>query len=227
MIEPIIPNELFRVNPDIKPYMEDDVVYIDDYYADYEKVYECLQNQYVPRWKWGEGTKNFVNYYDCRPRIANGKPTQLFAQEMANINTIIKHFWKEDRELHMAGSDYEFNYTKHIKNLPPSNDWAFHPHADANYASIIYLDKVCSGGTALYPDIKHLVNTEHNNLFSDTSKYRKKIIWAKPNRHIIFKATNYHGGYMHDHKEYLNDWRINQVWFYNIKGHDFQYDKND
>tara|TARA_B110000467_G_C18146096_1_gene381523 strand:+ start:67 stop:774 length:708 start_codon:yes stop_codon:yes gene_type:complete len=219
MIIPIIPNELFRVNPNIEPYFEDGVIYIDNYYANYERIYEVLQHMPIPRFKWGEKSRNFIDYYDCRPKISNEKPTQLHDYEINQLRRIIRSFFGIDKGklLFMPGKDYEFNYLKHIK-LPKDINWQAHPHFDVDYGSIVFLDKICSGGTALYPDLKEIPMLDSEDLFIDVSGFKRKLIKAKPNRHIIFSGTGFHGAYIDDHTKYLNDWRINQVRFFNMKG---------
>jgi hypothetical protein len=88
-----------------------------------------------------------------------------------------------------------------------------HPHVDYYLNCIIYLDKICSGGTAIY-DIKNLDNHEHLNLLYDVSNVPFKLIQAKPNRLVLFNGDRFHGGYISDHTMYETNWRINQVVFF-------------
>ena len=216
MIVPFIAGDLFRVNENLKVHFIDDIIIIDNYYKHYDDIYEVLTNMPVPRWKWSSNTRNFKDYYDCRPRISNKWYSDEYKMSISNIFNMIKEYYNEKEEHFILENDYEFNYFKHIKNIP-DNNFQFYPHFDYPYASIIFLDKISSGGTALYQDICDLENKEDDYLFYDVGKIHKKVVKSKPNRHIIFKSTNYHGGYIEDHKKYINDWRMNQVMFYNKK----------
>jgi hypothetical protein len=216
MIIPFVANDLFRVNENLEVQFVEDVIIIDDYYKNYDKIYEVLINMPVPRWKWSSNTRNFKDYYDCRPRISNSWYSVEYEMSILNIYNIIKKYYNDKEELSIERADYEFNYLKHIKNIP-DNNFQFYPHTDSTYASIIFLDKISSGGTAIYKDSYDITNKEDEYLFYDVGKMNKRVIKSKPNRHIIFKSTNYHGGYIEDHKKYINDWRINQVMFYNKK----------
>jgi hypothetical protein len=209
MITPYIPDELFEVNTNAKIKFEDDVIIIDDYYKNYGDMHNVLTNMYVPRWKWSKQGRNFKDYYDCRPLLSNRE-----SNKNESLTDLIYDLYKEHKPIRIFNpSIHDFNYLKHIQNIPDNNK-QFYPHADTPYASIIYLDKICSGGTAFY-DIQELDNKEHEALFFDVSGFNKKIINAKPNRHIIFRGDQYHGGYIEDHNKYVKDWRINQVIFYN------------
>ena len=48
--------------------MEDGVIYIDNLYEDPEAIYEWLENQDRPLWKYSEESQsaNTVDYLDCR-----------------------------------------------------------------------------------------------------------------------------------------------------------------
>ena len=217
MISPFIVDELFCVNETLEINFVEDVIIIDNYYKNYDDIYEVLTNMAVPRWKWSESTRNFKDYYDCRPRISNSWYSDKYETSIRNIfNLINKYYNVNTTDFHVSTIDYEFNYLRHIKDIP-DNNFQFYPHTDSFYASIIFLDKVSSGGTALYENVGYIENKEDEYLFYDVGKMNKRVIESKPNRHIIFKATNYHGGYIEDHKKYIDDWRINQVMFYNVE----------
>jgi len=106
----------------------------------------------------------------------------------------------------------EFNYFKNNKKNV-SNNFQHFPHIDNYYNALVYLDKICSGGTAIY-DMPSIVNTEQYNLLYDISNYSKRVIKAIPNRLVIFNGRQMHGGYIEDHNKYVNNWRFNQVLFF-------------
>ncbi|MEK9768160.1 MAG: hypothetical protein VW683_04475 [Betaproteobacteria bacterium] len=209
---------LFDINPDAKISFVDGVIIIDDYYKNYEDIYDLSQNMAVPRFKWFKGeSRNFVDYYDCRP-IIHGEASPMSCAKHFATFSLIKKYFGFDGELQPLHFGYEFNYFKHIQNIPPDNNIQFAPHKDPyTFASIIYLDKVSSGGTIFYTnedDFDDYVFEEHIDLLVDVKNCSSRIVRAKPNRHIIFEGSSLHGGYIEDHQKYINDWRINQVLFY-------------
>jgi len=214
MIKPFIVDQLFELNDELGIAFIDDVIYIDNFYKNYEQIYELLNNISVPNWKISPEGKNFVNYYDCFYGIDNSNCSQKWANGIIKIGELITQFFNEEKKLSPRSTDYNFNIFKNITQNR-SSDLQHFPHIDHAYNAIIYLDKICSGGTALYPDIEQLHNTEQIDLFYNTSNINKKIIQAKPNRLAIFKGEQYHGGYIEDHNAYTGEnWRMNQVMFF-------------
>jgi hypothetical protein len=214
MIKPFIVDELFELNEELGIAFIDDVIYIDNFYKNYEKIYKLLNNISVPNWKISSESKNFVDYYDCSYTIDTSCCSEKYAHGMIMLGELISKFFKEEKRFVPNSTNCRFNVFKNI-TYNRSNNLQHFPHIDTVYNVIVYLDKQCSGGTALYPDIERLHNTEHIDLFYDTSKINKKIIQAKPNRLAIFKGEQYHGGYIEDHNAYTGEnWRINQVMFF-------------
>lgn len=221
MITPFIIEDLFEVSDKLTAKYENGIIIVDNFYKNFEKVHAVLQNMPVPNWKLSSTSRNFKDYYDCRPLIYNGNAAFV---DNVQLNNATKKVFKIANDLmeesltakgKIQHLNFEFNYFKHI-SLPESNDIQFYPHHDSPIAAIIYLDKVCSGGTALYHDLNpsEFPNLEHNNVMHDTSNLKRQIIPAKPNRLVIFPGGTMHGGYIEDHSKYLNDWRINQVMFF-------------
>ena len=213
---PFIPEELFRVNEDLEIHNIEGVIIIDNYYKNFEQVHDLLTSIHVPRWKWAPNGRNFKDYYDCRLTIANNFFSDTYYAEVRKLLQIIKEQFGETGALSLTSTDYDFNYLKHITLPTPNNQ--FYPHCDSPYSCIIYLDKVCSGGTALYEGLEGLENLEAGDLFFDVSNVKKRVVLAKPNRLVLFRATQMHGGYITDHSKYLDDWRINQVMFFEKGG---------
>ncbi len=214
MIIPFKPSEIFERNPKAKTSVDGDVVIIDDYYLHYEDIYDMLMNTYAPMWKADkEHSRNFIDYYDCRPCIS------IAHADIKYEFDIIAEVYHEQGRIEKLGSNLkEYNYFKWKENISPQTHQMY-PHRDTQYASIIYMDKVCSGGTAFYEGITgHFENNEGRDLFYDVSTMIKKVIPAKPNRHIIFRGDKFHGGYIEDHNKYVNDWRINECIFYKSVG---------
>lgn len=221
MIVPFNPLQTFDLNPDYKIVeFNRNVLVIDDWYKNFEEITNLLSNIPVPLWKYTPESKNFIDYYDCRPHVIvhNEIKEFKFYNELKKLSQ--KYFTGQNVEVSLSYPTnlFEYNFTKIIKNNY-NPDYQFHPHTDSiiGYKStlncIVYIDNVSSGGTAFYPDIKILANNEHKNVFLNVSAFKKFFVKAKPNRLVIFDGSMYHGGYIEDHSKYINDWRINQVLF--------------
>lgn len=216
MIIPFIPQDLLAVNEELYIMIEDDVIIVDNFYRNYDQLYEVCQNMPVPRWKWHEKGKNFVDYYDCRPSLlSTGVIDKHGMQVVQVINHLIKSGFNEQKDFILKNDLFEFNYYKNIKKNIPNSQQHF-PHKDDAYNAVIHLDKICSGGTAFYQIDSNLDNDEHLNLLHDISHLEFKIIESKPNRLMLFNGNRYHGGYIDQHNLYIDNWRINQVMFFGI-----------
>ena len=214
---PFIPEDLLEVGDYEIVSCEDNILIVDNWYKNYDKLYEVITAMPVQRWKWEEGGRNFIDYYDCRSVINMHYPSEhkldKFLGEIGNV--ITEHLIDEVQQLQVIGGLLEFNFYKNIKK-DVSNNLQHYPHVDFAYNYIVYLDKVSSGGTALYPNMNALPDAEADNLLFDVSPYDKKIIYAKPNRMVIFPGETPHGGYIQDHNAYTDDWRMNHVFFLKI-----------
>ena len=209
MIVPFVSEGLFDINPNITIAGDENVIVIDNWYLNYESLYHILLNMPVPRWKWEEGSRNFIDYFDCRPLFSTGNYDD---RGTLIIKDVIRHFFNEQNHLELVNKVAEFNFYKNI-NKNVSSSLQHHPHIDIDYNVVIYLDKVSSGGTALY-ELPNIPNNEHKNLLYNVDNIDKKIIKAVPNRLVIFDGSKMHGGYIEDHNKYVDDWRINQIMFF-------------
>jgi hypothetical protein len=208
---PFVSTGLFDINPNYKVSRQDNVLIVDDWYLNYEYLYNVLTMMPVARWKWEEGSRNFIDYYDCRILF----PIHIFAistQGQKIISNLLKEYFGESSNFKLSNHPAVFNFYKNI-NKGVSSSLQHHPHVDNGYNALVYLDKICSGGTALY-DISPFKNNEQINLLYDITGISKNIISSKPNRLVIFEGSIMHGGYIQDHNKYVNDWRINQVMFF-------------
>lgn len=213
MIIPFCPETLFEINPDYKvTSFENGVLVVDSWYKNYDAIHNVLQNMPVPIWKRHEYGRNFVDYYDCRPAIPVNYPTKKLQDILEHYPQLISKYFNVPNTEHV-NQPFEFNYFKNIKkNVSPSLQ--HFPHTDFNFNCIVYLDRIASGGTAIY-EIDSIYGAEEFNLMHDVSNYPKIIIEAKPNRLVIFDGNQYHGGYISNHNHYVDNWRINQVLFFN------------
>jgi hypothetical protein len=215
MIKPIIYDELFEINDNLVPSFSDGVLVIDNFYKNYDEIHEILNNMYVPIWKSSEISRNFKDYYDCRLILQNNTKIEKFKILINSICQLIEYYYNQ-KVKSINGMDYIFNYYNCIKK-DVSNNYQHYPHVDRSFNLIVYLDKISSGGTAFYPNLKNFENKEHDNLLFDVSEFEKKIVQSKPNRMVLFKGDVYHGGYVENHDFYRNNnWRINQVIFFDV-----------
>jgi len=221
MILPFDLSNAFKVSNSLNAFVKDDIVIIDNFYENYDTLYGILTNMAIPNFKsiLNENNLNFKNYYDCRSIIQHRWSERQSNDTKETILKIAKDIFKYDYVC--ESKDYDFNYFKHI-NLPKNNDIQMEPHIDSDIGAIIYLDKISSGGTALYPTLNSPLDNKHVNLMLNVNGIEKNIIPAKPNRLVLFPAQQYHGGYIEDHSKYLNDWRINQVFFLYKKELDYE-----
>jgi hypothetical protein len=213
MIVPYVPEELLEINSDIYPTFSDGVIVVDNFYKNIELLYNVLQNNSVPRWKWDPKGKNFSEYYDCRPVLPGHFVNKQSILIPAIVNELVKKFFKIDKILEQKNDILEFNYYRNIKKGIP-NHFQHFPHIDESYNCVVYLDKICSGGTAIYDYRDKLDNKEHVDLLFDNRNIKFKLVEAKFNRLVIFSGWNYHGGYIENHDCYLDNWRINHIMFY-------------
>jgi hypothetical protein len=192
-----------------------------DWYKNYKEILELLCNSPLHIWKEYYNSKNFIEYYDCRLNIpllcdSNNTLESRFYELYKEIINLCKRFFCDTNEkISFTDKNLSFNFYKNItKNI--SDKHQLYPHKEDYINCIFYMDQISSGGTALYPKIKNdnfVTYREEENLLVDTSKMEKILIESKPNRLVLFDGNIYHGGYVKNHDEYLDNWRITQVLF--------------
>lgn len=221
MIKPIVPENLLEVGNYKIVSSEDDILVVDDWYKNFDELYDIVTNIPAPRWKWSDEGRNFKDYYDCRTRInfnfTDTRKIDLFLNEIKLLINTKFNLKYPINQIKPRTGYLEFNLFKNLKKDVPQN-LQHTPHIDGNddksFNCIIYIDKICSGGTALYRKYYNNINDEHMNLLTDVSSHEKLILQAKQNRMVIFNSNIYHGGYIRNHNDYLCDWRINQVFIF-------------
>jgi len=211
MITPGINEDIFEVNSDSSIVFNNDHIIIDNFYKNYDQVYDLCTNMYAPQWKQKVRDRNFIDYYDCRPRINNLYAGEKHAKFIWDMKELIIGSWGLKSPVKFVnGGMYEFSYFKHIQNVPREN-MQFRPKRDVPFTAIIHIDKVCSGGTAYYEETEEELSEE---MFCDVSKLKKEVIQAKPNRCVIIESNRLHGDYIKNHNQYYDNWRINQLWYF-------------
>jgi hypothetical protein len=217
MVIPIKCEDLFELNSNLNPVFDGEVITIDNIFKNYEQILQMCNNSVVEMWKSTKDSRNFIDYYDCKLTFRNwfNDPSKT-NQRLNTLLQLTSEYFKTDTEIY-AGKEFEFNYYKNkIPNL--SNKYQHHPHTDYYYNSIIYIDTISNGGTAIYEPIEEIELLEEVNMLRDISQFKiKKLIKSIPNRCVIFPGHMWHGGYIENHNKYYHDWRINLVHFFEDK----------
>lgn len=215
---------LFKFNKKLEPRLEDGVIYIDNLYENADDIYDWLENQQLPLWKYSEErdlSRNAKDYYDCRLIHKIGFPTRLYKNQYNMLIELCrKHWWNGDYHWDEC---YEFNAFQAIK--PMDKTIQHYPHIDSALAChdkesvinvITYMDKQEVGGTAIYEGT-WITNEEQINLLYPVEELfdLKKVIPAKFNRMVLFPGNCLHGAYIDDYSKYSGDnWRYSQVTFF-------------
>tara|TARA_E500000178_G_C17038341_1_gene764833 strand:- start:7097 stop:7753 length:657 start_codon:yes stop_codon:yes gene_type:complete len=210
MPTPIVIDELFKLNPDRKITYHKNYVCIDNYYKNIGDIQNVLENMHVESWKMSQWSRNFKDYYDCRPAFANWEPRkELLDARLTPLNNLLSEMMQ--RNDFLIEKSLSFNVFKHIKKDVP-NYMQHHPHYDTNMVNVlVYLDAIEDGGTNLYQN-EDVENKEASTLLVDIRKYKLiETIPAKLNRCVIFNGNQLHGAFIQDNNKYYADWRVTQA----------------
>lgn len=212
MPKPYLLDEAFEINHDLELHKSEYYWYIDNFYKNIDLLERTIQDSYVPNWKICEGSRNFVDYYDCRIQLP------VFMPEVhGNLYECIRKISPKFKTIDIPDEMIDFNVFSDIKGNFGGNIQQY-PHYDFAVNCIVYIDGICGGGTAIYEDAD-IENLEEENLAFDTSSLKiRTIIPAVRNRLIIYDGDYLHGAYINP-DSYTNDhWRINQVIFFPYQG---------
>lgn len=206
---PIIVEDLFE-HGDWDIQVKGEHVIIDNYYKNYDQIVELFEHMPVESWKMSKWTRNWKDYYDCRPAFNNWEPDiEKRDRRLKRINDLIYQFTGAPKiEVEKTLS---FNVFKHLKKDVPDY-MQHHPHYDVDMVNVLtYIDPYCSGGTAVYTNTS-LENKEGATLLMDIRPFNIDfIIPAKPNRTVLFEGNALHGAYIEDNNVYYDNWRITQA----------------
>ena len=190
---------------------EEDYMIVDNFYKDPDAVVALISKQRIaPLWKYynPEASRNTKDYYDCRVTIQAD-----FSLHFAIIRNLVYTVFEDKSDFeNVTDQSANFNVYRTLKR-GRSKNLQMNPHVDHEYNALVFLDKVESGGTALYSTDSPIENHESTDLFHDVSALGKRVIPAKYNRLAIFKGHQWHGGYVENHDAYIDNWRITQVYF--------------
>lgn len=208
-------NKYFEINKNLEAILENDVVVIDNFYKNPDRIYEWLTKQDYPLFGiTDEETRNGKDYTDSK-LIFGHMGTDPWSIERNNfLLSVVKTVYKA-KEAYWTNS-YDFNVFRALKNFTKETQHI--PHVDGDSLNVlVYLDKKQNGGTAFYKG-EQPKKEKVKNLIVDVSNYEiYKLIPAKFNRCVIFKGDIIHGAYINDYSKYLHDYRFTQIMFLEIK----------
>lgn len=152
--QPFLLNEVFEVNRDLKLKLEPvrdliPTVVIDDFLKYPEQAREIAGATPAANWKYEQGGRNFVDYYDCRLRFPIRYPNRMIGAAQQVIREVYKITTRP------LDASVDVNWFKQINDKRA--DFAF-PHNDVtekikrSFTCITYLNRrdECSGGTAFF-----------------------------------------------------------------------------
>ncbi|MGD8340912.1 MAG: TIGR02466 family protein [Gammaproteobacteria bacterium] len=216
---PFLFNELFDVHTNLHLSLnpiEDSVptVIIDDVLKQPERVRELIGSMPAGNWKLEAGSRNFVDYYDCRLRFPIRYPTSLVSVAQKAIQQIFKV------DTRPADASVDVNWFMQINQRRA--DSAI-PHSDTteqarrSFTCIVYLNRPeeCSGGTAFFRfrksgslaiDEAYALAVKADPSISETGldywPQRADELWETvgtvdmaPGRMLIFPSEYFHAAY--------------------------------
>ena len=214
MAKPYLHYELFEINDDLNPILKDVGPYqylsIDNFYKRPDDIFKMLSNSWIPNWSLRvredpDEDHNFKDYYDCRLTFPAQDRTISFFKEIDLIKTDIKN--------HYCTKLYTNTFS--WINVPSSN-FQMMPHEEDSLNFIVYMDKINSGGTALYENFKLNSDTNRDiDIRYNIEDSKCHVIPADFNKCVIFNGRIPHGGYIDDHNQYTNgNWRQTLAYFF-------------
>lgn len=220
MTTPFLQHNLFEINDDLKPQLNKlgpyEYLSIDNFYKRPEDIHELLKNSWAQGFKVRADGKNFIEYFDCYMKIPIHETR--YNEDFKTTN-YLKSLLSLDN--HYC-SEIHANIFSWINT--PSQEIQFCPHQDGSYNILIYLDKINSGGTALYNKMpKTGLEVEKDFRYNINQEMLEPVIIPSEfNKCVIFDGNIPHGGYIEDHSKYSNNnWRYNLVYFFNK--HEFKF----
>ena len=207
MTVPFSQENLFEINENLQPVLTKienyEYVIIDNFYKRPDDINQCLKQSWIQSWKKNDNGHNFKDYYDCR---------SFYPIKENKTESFFKTFLNIENQYCDVISTNVFSWIN-----PPAQKFQFWPHQDSGLNIIVYLDKICSGGTALYDKMPVIETSEDIDIRFDIEKAELKVdlIQAVYNRCVVFNGQIPHGGYISNHESYTGEnWRYNAVYFF-------------
>jgi len=210
-MKPFLYDHLFDISTNIegkiKYINKEKILILDGFFKNFLELQNMVFSCPPGNWKYKEGTKNYVDYYDCRLSFLPHQNLMLHVS-----NNIIKEQYGKDTKLQDV---VEANWFKQIKDK--RNDYAW-PHqdsiTDSKYTCLIYMNSESLGGTAFFEQIQNDSNTEELDYWGSNPTSWKMIDYVEmqPNRMVVFPAKMFHAAY-HPKNGFFNNPRINIVYW--------------
>lgn len=205
---PLLINDVFSIYAEFNVEKIDDIIIIDNLFEDWSKVRQLFINTPALNWKMPEGTRNFIDYYDCRHyyKVHFGYPF------IDPIKKIIKHVY--GTEVKHEDNGIRTNWFKQI--IPKKSNWAqihqdwTEPGKEFTMITFLNTENECSGGTSFFKDIKEMDGHTGMDYWSKISKVNPLNIEMKPGRTIIFPSEIPHAAW-HPIDSFYDFPRLNMV----------------
>ena len=220
MIKPFVAERLFKPNYSWEMETHENYIVIDNFFEDFDSIYDYMYNSHHENWKIGSNERNFIDYYDCRTVINNTWPDQELIDKRMEYYFQLGKFCAPDIPVSIQRT-FSFNIWS-IVTPEVSKDLQVIPHKERALNMVVYLDKISSGGTALYYEtdekmMQHMKDAGDGDLetynLMDISGLNFEVLQSKPNRCVIFDGNIWHGMYVEDHDKYRDEWLYNYCHF--------------
>jgi hypothetical protein len=207
---------LFKINKNLTRTEEkvegSTIYYFEDFYENPEEVLNFLLDNPAPLWKSHEKPSfNGVHFEDRRleEKEKNHKKVSDFFGNICQQTSLLDDTFvrsNQTRFFDTRFNDFEKNY--------------WYPHKDGGYTALIYLNRGDTPGTNLY---RPLTNPPAYSKFFEHLKpwvnkenwYCIKTLESSFNRAVLFDCRNFDHVMSITDKRFFNEWRINQVLFFN------------
>lgn len=201
-----------KISTQVEIFCDSEIYIIDNFYKNPEQIVEYLLSIFPPFHKITESPSyNSVYFEDRRHKIESSqiKVIYNFLESICNRNSLKNNY-------------IYTNLIKFIKcNFNNYTDNYWWPHLDFGYTGIVYLNENDNhSGTNLYknlnPDEEPPNCPEHYQPWRNKNNFDLiKTIEPKFNRLVLFNANKFlHGMNICNDIYFKNDYRINQVFFF-------------
>ena len=210
------PEHLFQPSYNKTIQKMDGFYIVDNFLKNFETVQQCLYDCPHENYHMSKDGRNFKDYYDCRTFFRNVTPDENLVEERKKYFTYLINAI-EEWEHHAPHWDpaFYFNIFKMgDRKLEAGKEWGQVPHVEDSINMIVYIDRVCEGGTALYKKQYSIEQQEPDDALMDLTDYEYDLVEAKPNRMVLFDGNRLHGAMFNDYSKYYNEPRINMVQFF-------------
>ena len=217
-MKPFLFNELFDVNTNLvikNPGIESiPAVVIDDFLKHPQQAREVVGSAPAANWKYVEGGRNFVDYYDCRLRFPVWFPNNMITVAHQAVQTVYSV------DTRPADASVDVNWFMQISGKRAASAV---PHSDMtanarrSFTCIVYLNQrsECSGGTAFFR-FKQSNSLVHDEVYEQASQQDPRIAetgrdyWPEnagefwdtigavdmvPGRLLLFPSEYFHAAY--------------------------------